>query len=295
MNKNLEKEIIQLGQVRFELKEEHDFSWLNDMGDVFAVFDQQDSGNICFGVQQNRKKIFVKYAGAKTLNFPGQPKEAVQRLKYATQVYSKFEHEVLAKFIEGFDTVDGYALAFEWFDGENLYDKTFPPPEKYTNLNSPYCRFKKLPVSIRMNALEQTFKFHLMVEEKGYVAIDFYDGCLMYDFSNHTIKICDIDLYSPKPYINTMGRMYGSKRFMSPEEFTLGAKIDEVTNVYNMGATAFCLLGDEKDRTLEKWNAPEELYHLASKAINKDRNKRYTSLKMFYKEWKTFTELENKK
>jgi serine/threonine-protein kinase len=43
------------------------------------------------------------------------------------------------------------------------------------------------------------------------------------------------------PYVNEMGRMWGSTRFMSPEEFTLGAYIDEVTNVYAMGATAFAL------------------------------------------------------
>jgi serine/threonine protein kinase, bacterial len=42
-----------------------------------------------------------------------------------------------------------------------------------------------------------------------------------------------------------MGRLWGSSRFMSPEEFGLGAKIDERTNVFNMGAIAFGLLGGE--------------------------------------------------
>ena len=37
---------IQLNDVSFQLKEDHDFDLLQDMGTVFQVFDQQDSGNI---------------------------------------------------------------------------------------------------------------------------------------------------------------------------------------------------------------------------------------------------------
>lgn len=49
-------------------------------------------------------------------------------------------------------------------------------------------------------------------------------------------------------------KVYGEvfKVFDEPEEFTLGAVIDEVTNVYGMGATAFALFGGEKDRSFEK-------------------------------------------
>jgi len=48
-----------------------------------------------------------------------------------------------------------------------------------------------------------------------------------------------------------MGRMWGSSRFQSPEEYQLGADIDEVTNVYTIGTTAFALFG-EYNRTREK-------------------------------------------
>lgn len=46
-----------------------------------------------------------------------------------------------------------------------------------------------------------------------------------------------------------MGRMWGSSCFMSPEEFAFGSAIDEITNVYLMGATAFALFGGERDRS----------------------------------------------
>ena len=38
--------------------------------------------------------------------------------------------------------------------------------------------------------------------------------------------------------------MFGSSRFMAPEEFERGALIDERTNVFTMGRTAAVLLAD---------------------------------------------------
>ncbi|HDR7420904.1 TPA: serine/threonine protein kinase, partial [Bacillus cereus] len=98
-------------------------------------------------------------------------------------------------------------------------------------------------------------------------------------------KICDIDLYSKKPYINKMGRLWGSSRFMSPEEFELNATIDERTNVFNMGAMAFSLLGGEKDRSFIKWEASKELYEVAYRAVNANRAERYASVIEFYEAW----------
>ncbi|MBO2942630.1 hypothetical protein JJQ72_01350 [Paenibacillus sp. F411] len=51
-----------IDKVAFQLKEEIDIIWLQDMGYVFKIFDQQDSGNICFGVEKDGQKKFVKYA-----------------------------------------------------------------------------------------------------------------------------------------------------------------------------------------------------------------------------------------
>lgn len=59
---------IQLDTITFQLKKHHNFDWLTKLGTVFAVFDQQDSGNISFGVEKNGKKNFIKYAGAQTLH-----------------------------------------------------------------------------------------------------------------------------------------------------------------------------------------------------------------------------------
>ena len=82
-----------------------------------------------------------------------------------------------------------------------------------------------------------------------------------------------------------MGRLWGSSRFMSPEEFELHAIIDSRTNVFNMGAMAFAILGGGKDRSFTKWEASRDLYEIAYRAVNENRTERYASVKEFYEEW----------
>jgi len=73
---------------------------------------------------------------------------------------------------------------------------------------------------------------------------------------------------------------------MSPEEFQLGAAIDEITNVYTMGATAFALFGDERDRRIEKWTLSRESFDVAKRAVNDDRTQRQQSIERFIEEWR---------
>ena len=92
-------------------------------------------------------------------------------------------------------------------------------------------------------------------------------------------------IYILKPYVNKMGRLWGSSRFMSPEEFELNAMIDARTNVFNMGAMAFAILGGGKDRSFTKWEASRDLYEIAYRAVNENRMERYVSVETFYEEW----------
>jgi serine/threonine-protein kinase len=278
---------INLHSVSFQLQEPHKFDWLVNMGEVFAVFDQQDSGNISFGIKDNSGKKFVKYAGAKPLEYGGDPQEAVERLKQAVSIYNDLDHPHLMKLIEHFSVPEGYVAVFDWFEGESLHPHwSFPPPAKYKDPNSPYYRYKQLSIETRLKSLDNIFSFHLHVAKKGYVAVDFYDGSILYDFLTNTTKICDIDVYQKKPFINRMGRLWGSSRFMSPEEYKLGADIDEITNVFNMGAIAFSLVGGELDRSFSKWEAGRDMFEVAIKAVDPDRERRLSSIAEFYNAWK---------
>ena len=286
-----ELQVICLDKVSFQLKEKHNFEWLTNMGEVFSVFDEQDSGNICFGIEKDGTKKFVKYAGAKTKEFTGKPEDAIGRLKNSILIYKDLQHQHLIKLLEHFEVQKGYVLVFEWFEGECLHSHwSFPPPHKYTHPESPFYQFKQLPIEQRLKSFKSILEFHLNVEMKSYVAVDFYDGSILYDFKNNITKICDIDFYKKKPLINTMGRMWGSSRFMSPEEFELGADIDGRTNVFNMGAIAFGLLGGELDHSISKWDAGQELYQVAMKAVKVDRSERYSTIEEFLSAWEAASE-----
>lgn len=122
---------------------------------MLKVYDDQDSGNICFGTEKDGQRYFIKFAGAPTERYNGNPADAIARLKATLPVYSELQHENLIEYV--------------------IFD---------------------------------------------------------------------------------MGRMWGSSLFQSPEEYEVGAVIDEITNVYAVGATAFALFG-EYNRNRDRWQAAQ--------------------------------------
>jgi aminoglycoside phosphotransferase (APT) family kinase protein len=264
-----------INQIPYTLSSPFDFSFIGEYGEVFKVFDDQDSGNICFGVKNGDRKYFIKFAGAPTVRYAGKPEDAIAGLKAAVQVYQDLAHPHLIKLIRTEEVGGGFAAFFEWTDGECM-GKMYPLSRE---------KFLQMPDTKRLDVFHDILEFHIHVIKQGYVAVDFYDGSILHDFQTEKTLICDIDLYSKTPYINKIGRMWGSSRFMSPEEFTQGAAIDEITNVYLMGAAAFALFGGENDRSLDKWRLSKELYQVALKAVNDHREKRQQSLAEFTCEW----------
>jgi serine/threonine-protein kinase len=273
---------------QFQLREPADMSWLKDLGEVFCVFDQQDSGNISFGVIIANQKKFVKYAGARTLEYEGTVDDAILRLKSGVPNYHNLIHPNLIKLEKHYETVEGYVAIFDWAEGECLHPHwAFTPYEKIHHLNSPYKKYRDLKIEKRIQSLNTIFSFIAHTELNKYVAIDFYDGSILYDFTNDKTTICDIDFFSKAPVLNTIGEdFWGSSRFKSPEEYQLGATIDSQTNVYTLGAIAFALIGGRSDFSFDKWEANDALYKIATKAMEFDKGSRYYSVHDFYKEWK---------
>lgn len=81
-----------------------------------------------------------------------------------------------------------------------------------------------------------------------------------------------------------MGRMWGSSLFQSPEEYQPGAAIDEITNVYTLGATAFALFG-EYSRTRDRWQLGDRLFAVAARAVSDERSKRQQSIRELKEAW----------
>ncbi|MCL2037150.1 MAG: serine/threonine protein kinase [Oscillospiraceae bacterium] len=264
--------------ITYKLKAPFDFSFISKYGKVFKVFDEQDGGNICFGVEKNGDRLFVKFAGAPQAGYDGNVQDAISRLKASVQVYKGIgEHPSLIRFVAAEEIGGGFATIFEWTNAVGI-GRMYPPNNK---------RFMALPIEERVKVFEVILNFHKFVCERGYVAIDFYDGSIMYDFEREKTVICDIDFYQKMPYYGDMG-LWGSTRFVSPEECNCknGEVMDEITTVYTMGATAFCLLADS-DRTLDKWSLSKDLYSVAKRAVSDERSERQQSIAQFIEEWRS--------
>ncbi|MCL1858943.1 MAG: serine/threonine protein kinase [Oscillospiraceae bacterium] len=267
--------------IPIRLKKPFDFGFLNQYGEVFTVVGNWNgSGNLCFGVKDknNGKKYFLKFAGAPKEKFDYiTVDEAIGYLKDAKQIYQDLAHENLIKFIKGEETGGGYINIFEWTDAECI---GYPSPETRK-------KFLNLPVDKKLRAFEDILNFHAHVAETNYVAIDFYADQIMYDFENNKTIICDIDFYQKSPYYGDKGS-WGSTNFVSPEECTPGLRIDEITMVYTMGATAFSIFPSiDYNRSIENWTLNKKLYNIVKKAVSDDRSQRQQSICELIDEWNT--------
>ena len=103
-------------------QEPFDFSFLKEYGKVFKVFDEQNSGNICFGVSDGTNRYFIKFAGVKFMKYhPSFPvSDDIDRLKAAAIKYKEMAHPLLINLIEAKAVGGGYMLVFDWFDGESF-------------------------------------------------------------------------------------------------------------------------------------------------------------------------------
>jgi serine/threonine-protein kinase len=147
-------------------------------------------------------------------------------------------------------------------------------------------KVRSLPWQQSLKMLDRVYDLHAHLADAGYIAVDFWDGNVMIDFLRSDAVVCDIDLYRRKPARNDRGRMPGSSRFLSPEEYTLGAALDESTTVFAMGALAFEFYGDNHYRSRQDWAGPPALYEVARRATQEKRERRYPSLRSFLQEWR---------
>lgn len=268
--------IQQLDEVQIRLKAPFDFSFIHQYGSVFKVFDEQSSGNLCFGVEKAGKRYFVKFAGAETINCGLPVEDAVARLRAAAPKYRALQHPSLIRLIDAKEVKDGYVLLFDWEEGESF--------------GNPDCSlgdgFMSLPTAQRVNVFEQVLRFHLHVARCGYVAIDFNHNSMLYHHDSGRVAICDIDFYAKQSYMNGTGRVFGIKALMSPEEYRCAGLLDEITNVYTMGATAFLLLTNG-DRSPESWPLNMKSYDVVKRAVSDSRKQRQQSIDQLLAEWES--------
>ena len=198
-------------------------------------------------------------------------------LRNAVAVAESIRHACLPRLLNVIESPDGPMLVYEWAGGELLG----VPREERSNPLSPYQRFRALPPDEISRCLDQIYELHRDLSALGWIAVDFYDGSLIYDFDTATVHVVDLDSYHLGPFVNRMGRMFGSTRFMSPEEFEAGALIDERSNVFMLGRTILELLSDASG----DFRGSPAVLKVAQRAVSISRRERYPTVAALWSEW----------
>jgi serine/threonine protein kinase len=243
---------------------------LASIGDVFATIRGHDSGCTSYGVDDGSDRWFVKVAYDVD----------VEQLRSAERFHTAVTHPAIVPLRRAFDVPGGRAVVYPWVPGEILNDPMAPAGRPHTAADSALNRFRAWPVASIERVLDTVIDAHLAVVREGFVAVDFYDGCLLYDVTTEQVRLVDLDEYRPGPYVLEADRQYGSRRFMAPEEFVRGSSIDERTTVFTLGRTARVLLGEAG-----QWRGSARAERVVDRATATDPAVRFASVEALARAW----------
>lgn len=140
-----------------------------------------------------------------------------------------------------------------------------------------------MPTIVR--ALDTIVDPHRELADHGWIAGNFYDGCLIDDFSAERLAMVDLDPYHKGPFVNTMGRIFGSTGFMAPEEFRRGAAINERTSVFTLGRVLAVFLSDGS-LARGPFRGGDPLYEVMLRACQEGPEGRFPSVAAFAEAWR---------
>lgn len=257
------------------LKAPHDLSWTSRYGRVFCVFDQLISGHLGLGIEAEDRRYFVKYAGAATLNYAGDPAPVIAKLREADETYQALSHRCLTRRLEAFETRQGYGIVFDWFPGFAL-----------APLDIHMRRLRALSPGKRFALFDGLAEFIAMASSRDYITAGIADQNILVDFEGEQAIFCSVDHFQTMPAINTRGRLPGSPWFLAPEAYVPCAPLDEATNVYQLGMLAHTFFGNRASPSPDQWDATPQLYQVAMKACAADPKARYQQAAEFLTAWR---------
>ena len=258
-------------------------------GRVISQFDHrtQDSGNISWVVETGYGSYFVKTAGTTGplpagaavpyLDHAGR----VRLLRNAAELARSCRHPCLARLRNVIESPLGPALVYDHAPG----DLVGTAPDRRTDPQSAYQRFAHLPADRLLRHFDCIIGLHQRLAAAGWVASDLYDGCLLVDFATDQLTLIDLDCYQRGAGVNTMGRMFGSTRFMAPEEFQLGAPIDQRTTVYNLGRLVWHF-GTRLTERADQFCGSAAVESVVQHATNTERGNRFATVEHFASAWR---------
>lgn len=222
---------------------------LADFGEVFIAYDDDESGCLVTALRTNDGDWCVKHA----VNERGAAAQA-----RGLAVHAAVQHPALVAPLQVVDGDAGPIAVYPWIDGERLRHNPI---------------LNELPVATRLEIVHVAMEVHALVNDAGFVSIDFYDGNLLYDDRVHVI---DVDEYRRAPFVLDGDRTLGSTRFMAPEEFVRGATLDARTTVFQLGRAARVLVG----------TLPEALVAVVERATDPDPDVRYDNARALLHAWR---------
>lgn len=265
-----------LGSVAFELKEPHDFSWLDQFGQAFCVFDRLISGHLCFGVDNGKHRLFIKYAGARTLMYAGDPMAAAERLAAASGNYHALSHPALSPLLAAQPAGAGYCLVFPWFEGFAL-----APLQVHLN------RLQAVPLREKLRMFDRMMDFLVMATSRDYLAAGLSHRHILVDFEGPQAIFSSVDHFLQFPVLAPYPKLPGSTWFLPPEAYQAGQSLGESANVYMIGALAFTFFGDSYGFTKSGWTAGRDLFALAEQAIRPKPEQRVQTAATFQQRWRS--------
>lgn len=235
--------------------------------EALVVFANQDSGCISYGVESVGHRWFIKRA----IEVSAWPS-----LQRAAVLHEAVSHPHIVKPVEIIREGGRVrALVYPWIDGSVLNHAIVEGSDR-----SGLERFRQLPVAEVEAALSAILDAHLAIVGAGFVAVDLYDGCLLYDFDRSKMWLIDLDEYRPGPFTMEAKRLPGSKRYMAPEEWARGSTIDERTTVFTLGRALHHLLDSEHG-----WRGRERQLKVIDRATALDPAERYADVVSLVNAW----------
>jgi GrpB-like predicted nucleotidyltransferase (UPF0157 family) len=249
--------------------------YLNRIGEVFARFDRQDSGCLSYGVAVVGRRWFAKTATTDA---------AAASLSNAVRVHSTLTHPAVIGLECVLHVAGAPLLVYPWTGGEVLYHATVPPSVNRRDPASPIARFRALPLAQVRDALATVLDAHAAAEAAGLVAVDLYDGCLMYDFGSGIMRLCDLDEYRVGAFVLEEDRLPGSKRYLAPEQLQRGSLIDNRTTVFTLGRMLRLLLDAGDDEAA--WRGSKEELAVIGRATRLDPADRWDTVAALVQAWR---------
>lgn len=276
--------LLELGTITAE----EIFGYVRRHATVIEQFDHrtQDSGNVSWLVEVDDQRLFVKTAGGQDgTNHDGSEPHLdhagrVSLLRNAVELAQSCSHVALPRLLNVIESPSGPALVYEAATG----DLVRVPPESRDDPDSAYQRLAHLPAEQLLGTFDVLIDLHMALAAAGWIAVDLYDGCMIVDFASGSLAVIDLDTYRRGPSVNDMGRMFGSSRFMAPEEFELGAVIDERTTTFTLGRLVWHF-GTRLTEAAEDFCGSADVAHVIRQACQDLPSERYATVGAFGQAW----------